>query len=41
MSTTPFSKQVAFDEALIRKYDESGPRYTSYPTADPFHNRFT
>ncbi|MDR2017116.1 MAG: oxygen-independent coproporphyrinogen III oxidase [Burkholderiales bacterium] len=41
MSTTPFSKQVAFDEALIRKYDEAGPRYTSYPTADRFHNRFT
>ncbi|MDR2173237.1 MAG: oxygen-independent coproporphyrinogen III oxidase [Burkholderiales bacterium] len=39
--TAPFSKQVAFDEALIRKYDESGPRYTSYPTADRFHNRFT
>ncbi|MCL2309813.1 MAG: oxygen-independent coproporphyrinogen III oxidase [Proteobacteria bacterium] len=41
MPTPLFSKQVAFDEALIRKYDESGPRYTSYPTADRFHNRFT
>ncbi len=26
-----------FDEALIRKYDTAGPRYTSYPTAPVFH----
>ncbi len=26
-----------FDEALIRKYDKAGPRYTSYPTAPVFH----
>ena len=25
-----------FDAALIAKYDRSGPRYTSYPTADRF-----
>ena len=30
-----------FDPALIRKYDGFGPRYTSYPTADRFHDRFT
>jgi len=29
-----------FDPALIRKYDGSGPRYTSYPTADRFHEGF-
>jgi len=26
--------------ALIAKYDQSGPRYTSYPTADRFHAGF-
>ena len=25
-----------FDLALIKKYDQSGPRYTSYPTANNF-----
>jgi oxygen-independent coproporphyrinogen-3 oxidase len=28
-------------EALIRQYDVSGPRYTSYPTADRFVEAFT
>ncbi|QJD29022.1 oxygen-independent coproporphyrinogen III oxidase [Methylococcus geothermalis] len=28
--------RVEWDPALIRKYDRSGPRYTSYPTADRF-----
>lgn len=28
-------------EELIRKFDKSGPRYTSYPTADRFHGAFT
>jgi oxygen-independent coproporphyrinogen-3 oxidase len=32
---------LAFDSALIRKYDGSGPRYTSYPTADRFSEAFT
>ena len=32
--------QLAFDADLVRKYDQSGPRYTSYPTADRFHDRF-
>jgi oxygen-independent coproporphyrinogen-3 oxidase len=31
---------LAFDPALVRKYDQSGPRYTSYPTADRFHEAF-
>ena len=31
------SKQLpAFDEAMIQKYNRSGPRYTSYPTALEF-----
>ena len=31
---------MKFDPALIRKYDRSGPRYTSYPTANHFTNLF-
>ena len=31
---------LSFDPALIRRYDGFGPRYTSYPTADRFHDRF-
>lgn len=31
------SASPAWDEALIRRYDVSGPRYTSYPTALSFH----
>ena len=40
-AATPFGAPIAFDEALVRKYDGFGPRYTSYPTADRFHNQFT
>ncbi len=29
-----------FDNALLRKYNTSGPRYTSYPTALEFHDKF-
>ncbi len=29
-----------FDEALIRRYDKAGPRYTSYPTAVQFTPEF-
>jgi len=32
--------ELGFDRDLIRKYDGSGPRYTSYPTADRFHPGF-
>ncbi len=32
---------LVFDPALIRRYDTSGPRYTSYPTAVQFHEGFT
>ena len=31
---------VVFDPALIRRFDVSGPRYTSYPTADRFVEAF-
>lgn len=31
---------VSFDPQLIRKYDQFGPRYTSYPTADRFTEAF-
>ncbi len=32
---------IVWDEALIRQYDLSGPRYTSYPTAPQFSPSFT
>jgi oxygen-independent coproporphyrinogen-3 oxidase len=35
MATT--IESVGVDEALIRRFDIPGPRYTSYPTADRFH----
>ncbi len=31
---------VSFDLGLIRRYDQSGPRYTSYPTAVEFDESF-
>ena len=31
---------LIFDLELIRRYDRSGPRYTSYPTAVQFHQGF-
>jgi len=30
-------QSLIFDEALIKRYDKAGPRYTSYPTAVQFH----
>ena len=32
---------IEISEALIRKFDTLGPRYTSFPTADRFHTGFT
>lgn len=32
---------LIFDPELIRRYDRSGPRYTSYPTAVQFHQGFS
>lgn len=34
-------QSLVFDLELIRRYDTSGPRYTSYPTAVQFHEGFT
>ena len=34
------SNQVIFDKALINRYDCSGPRYTSYPTAVQFNTNY-
>lgn len=34
-------KQMIWDQTLIEKYNYSGPRYTSYPTALEFHEAFT
>ncbi|NOX08018.1 MAG: oxygen-independent coproporphyrinogen III oxidase [Gammaproteobacteria bacterium] len=31
---------LVFDSELIKRYDVSGPRYTSYPTAVQFHEGF-
>jgi oxygen-independent coproporphyrinogen III oxidase len=31
------AQPVVFDADLIRRYDQTGPRYTSYPTAAQFH----
>lgn len=35
------SENVQFDWDLIRRYDTRGPRYTSYPTALQFNDRFS
>lgn len=32
---------IKFNTDLIRRYDKSGPRYTSYPTAVQFNDNFT
>lgn len=33
-------QRLVFDLDLIKRYDKSGPRYTSYPTAVQFHEGF-
>lgn len=35
------SEKNAFDPELIKRYDKSGPRYTSYPTAVAFTDAFS
>lgn len=37
----PVVPSVEFDAALIRKLNQMGPRYTSYPTADRFSKAFS
>ncbi|OOF57427.1 oxygen-independent coproporphyrinogen III oxidase [Rodentibacter myodis] len=32
---------IIWDNELIQKYNQSGPRYTSYPTALEFHENYT
>ncbi|SDT95245.1 oxygen-independent coproporphyrinogen III oxidase [Halopseudomonas salegens] len=32
------SNAICWDAELIRRYDQAGPRYTSYPTAVQFHD---
>ncbi|MBF0161726.1 MAG: oxygen-independent coproporphyrinogen III oxidase, partial [Magnetococcales bacterium] len=34
------TQKVVFDRALIERYNQSGPRYTSYPTAPHLHEGF-
>ena len=34
------TQSVQFNADLIRRYDQRGPRYTSYPTAVQFHEGF-
>lgn len=34
------AEQIVWDQALIEKYNYSGPRYTSYPTALEFNEGF-
>ncbi|MCG9632534.1 MULTISPECIES: oxygen-independent coproporphyrinogen III oxidase [Vibrio] len=43
MSSKPAvtSQQIVWDQAILDKYNYSGPRYTSYPTALEFHEAFT
>ncbi len=36
----PVHSEVVIDPVLIRKFDITGPRYTSYPTADRFVEAF-
>lgn len=33
-------QDIIFDSDLLKRYDKSGPRYTSYPTAVQFHDGF-
>ncbi|MDG3086832.1 oxygen-independent coproporphyrinogen III oxidase [Vibrio hannami] len=35
------SEQIVWDQSILEKYNYSGPRYTSYPTALEFHEAFT
>jgi oxygen-independent coproporphyrinogen-3 oxidase len=39
--TVPTQAAPRVDVSVLRKYDQPGPRYTSYPTAVEFHSGFT
>ena len=34
------SQHIVFDQALIKRYDNSRPRYSSYPSSFLFHDGF-
>ncbi|MEA1890841.1 MAG: coproporphyrinogen III oxidase, partial [Pseudomonadota bacterium] len=34
-------QKIEFNPDLIKRYDKAGPRYTSYPTANLFHQHFS
>lgn len=38
---TSHHPDIELSEELVRRFDTSGPRYTSYPTADRFYGGFT
>lgn len=40
-ATAAASVESLIDIDLLRRYDVAGPRYTSYPTANCFHEEFT
>lgn len=40
-TSLPNVQQVEFDATLINRLSQSGPRYTSYPTADRFSPNFS
>ncbi|MDO4696287.1 MAG: oxygen-independent coproporphyrinogen III oxidase [Neisseria sp.] len=40
MNTLPATAKSEFDRSLIASLPATGPRYTSYPTADRFYNSF-
>ena len=41
ISDDPMAQHIFFNADLIRRYDQTGPRYTSYPTAAQFHEGVT
>ena len=40
LSTVQYSDKIRWDNDAIEKFNISGPRYTSYPTALQFHEEF-
>ncbi|NYT86758.1 oxygen-independent coproporphyrinogen III oxidase [Pollutimonas harenae] len=40
-NNTVMFPDIEISEVLIRRFDSSGPRYTSYPTADRFNSDFS
>jgi oxygen-independent coproporphyrinogen-3 oxidase len=40
LTQSVMTSSIAFDADLLRRYDQPGPRYTSYPTAPAFSTEF-